>query len=116
MENERNVSRGEPQPLAQVDNPHGEPKACNHPMLYHVRPPSMEARTLATGDEQFVQHLTLMGERQVAAAQQAFAASICTEVRPLLTADTQRMLVVKLGLQREALADPAQILQRLMAA
>eukprot|EP00965_Chrysotila_dentata_P167550 5532960-Pleurochrysis_carterae.AAC.1 len=59
-----------------------------------------------------------MGERQVAAAQRAFApASIRTEkVRPLLTPDTQRTLVVKLGLQREALADPVQILQRLMAA
>eukprot|EP00965_Chrysotila_dentata_P238090 6202285-Pleurochrysis_carterae.AAC.2 len=62
----------------------------------------MEAQTLATEDEQFVQHLTLTGERPVAAAQQAFAASIRTEkVRPLLTPDTQRM-VVKLGLQREA--------------
>eukprot|EP00965_Chrysotila_dentata_P130922 4328375-Pleurochrysis_carterae.AAC.1 len=80
MENERNVSRGEPQPVAQVDNPRGEPKACNHLMLYYVRPPSMmEARTLTTEDEQFVQHLMLMGERQVAAAQRAFAASIRTE-------------------------------------
>eukprot|EP00965_Chrysotila_dentata_P056406 1871276-Pleurochrysis_carterae.AAC.1 len=79
MENERNKSRGEPQSVAQVDNPRGEPKACNHLMLYHVRPPSMEARTLAKEDEQFVQHLTLTGERQVAAAQRAFAASIRTE-------------------------------------
>eukprot|EP00965_Chrysotila_dentata_P033757 1123671-Pleurochrysis_carterae.AAC.1 len=47
MENERNVSRGESQSVAQVDNPRGEPKLCNHLMLYHVRPPSMEARTLA---------------------------------------------------------------------
>eukprot|EP00965_Chrysotila_dentata_P095229 3147731-Pleurochrysis_carterae.AAC.1 len=77
----------------------------------------MEARTLAAEDEQFVQHLTLMGERQVSAAQRTFAAiSIRTEkVRPLLMPDTQRM-VMKLGLQREALADPAEILQRLMAA
>eukprot|EP00965_Chrysotila_dentata_P046945 1558415-Pleurochrysis_carterae.AAC.1 len=64
MENERNVGRGEQQPVAQVDNPRGEPKACNHLMLYHIRPPSMEARTLTKEDEQFVQHLTLMGERQ----------------------------------------------------
>eukprot|EP00965_Chrysotila_dentata_P245817 6206791-Pleurochrysis_carterae.AAC.1 len=49
MENEHNVSRGEPQSVAQVDNPRGEPKACTHLMLYHVGPPSMEARTLATG-------------------------------------------------------------------
>eukprot|EP00965_Chrysotila_dentata_P077644 2561754-Pleurochrysis_carterae.AAC.2 len=57
-----------------------------------------------------------MGERQVTAAQQAFAAGIRKEkVRLLLTVDTQRM-VVKLGLQCEALADPAQILQRLRAA
>eukprot|EP00965_Chrysotila_dentata_P241607 6204379-Pleurochrysis_carterae.AAC.2 len=116
MENERNVSRGELKPVAQVDNPRGEPKACNHLMLYHVRPPSTEARTLAAEDEQFVQHLTLTGERQVQSAQQAFAVSIRTEkARPLLTVDTQR-IVLKIGLQREALADPAQILQRLMAA
>eukprot|EP00965_Chrysotila_dentata_P008213 268744-Pleurochrysis_carterae.AAC.1 len=93
MEDERNVNRGEPQPVAQVDTPRGEPKACNHLMLYHVRPPSMEARTLAAEDEQFVQHLTLTGERQVASAQRSFAAGIRTEkVRPLLTPDTQRMV------------------------
>eukprot|EP00965_Chrysotila_dentata_P033878 1127919-Pleurochrysis_carterae.AAC.1 len=38
MENERNTSREEPQPVAQVDNPQGEPKACNHLMLYLVQP------------------------------------------------------------------------------
>eukprot|EP00965_Chrysotila_dentata_P221285 6192304-Pleurochrysis_carterae.AAC.3 len=67
MENERSVSSGEPQSVAQVDNPRGEPKACNHLMLYHVRPPLMEARTLATEDERFVQHLTLMEEQKVTA-------------------------------------------------
>eukprot|EP00965_Chrysotila_dentata_P022623 749380-Pleurochrysis_carterae.AAC.1 len=61
MENERNVSRKELQPVAQVDNHRGEPKACNHLMLYHVRPPSMEALTLATEEERFVQHLMLIG-------------------------------------------------------
>eukprot|EP00965_Chrysotila_dentata_P262263 6214514-Pleurochrysis_carterae.AAC.6 len=101
MENERNASREvELQPMAQVDNPRGEPKACNHLMLYHVRPPSMAARTLAAEDEQFVQHLTLTGERQVTSAQPTVAASIWTEkVRPLLKVDTQRMMA-KLGLQR----------------
>eukprot|EP00965_Chrysotila_dentata_P006814 222897-Pleurochrysis_carterae.AAC.2 len=79
MENKLNVSRVELQPVASLDNPRGEPKACNHLMLYHVRPPSMEARTLAAEDERFVQHLTLMGERPVTAAQQSFAASIRTE-------------------------------------
>eukprot|EP00965_Chrysotila_dentata_P075203 2484514-Pleurochrysis_carterae.AAC.2 len=39
MKNERNASREEPQPMAQVDNPRvprGEPNACNHLMLYHA--------------------------------------------------------------------------------
>eukprot|EP00965_Chrysotila_dentata_P051828 1720767-Pleurochrysis_carterae.AAC.1 len=38
MENERNANREEPQPVAQVDNPREEPKACNHLMLYRLRP------------------------------------------------------------------------------
>ena len=59
MENERNEGRVETSPMAQVDNPRGEPKAYNHLMLYHVRPPSMAARTLSAEDEQFVQHLTV---------------------------------------------------------
>eukprot|EP00965_Chrysotila_dentata_P163801 5407736-Pleurochrysis_carterae.AAC.1 len=43
MENERSERRVEAQSMAQVDNPRGEPKACNHLMLYHVKPPSMAA-------------------------------------------------------------------------
>eukprot|EP00965_Chrysotila_dentata_P125017 4132539-Pleurochrysis_carterae.AAC.1 len=62
--------------MAQVDNPRGEPKACNHLMIYHVRPPSMAARTLSAEDEQFVQHLTLTDDQTVAATQQAYTAVI----------------------------------------
>eukprot|EP00965_Chrysotila_dentata_P150892 4986071-Pleurochrysis_carterae.AAC.1 len=47
MENERSERRVEAQAMAQVDKPRGEPKACNHLMLYHVRPPSMAASTLS---------------------------------------------------------------------
>eukprot|EP00965_Chrysotila_dentata_P030277 1007294-Pleurochrysis_carterae.AAC.1 len=63
MENERNEGRVETSPMAQVDKPRGEPKAYNHLLLYHVRPPSMAARTLSAEDEQFVQHLTLTDNR-----------------------------------------------------
>eukprot|EP00965_Chrysotila_dentata_P049239 1632380-Pleurochrysis_carterae.AAC.3 len=59
MKNKRNTSREEPQPVAQVDNPRGELKACSYLMLYRVRPPFMAARTLPAEDKQFVQHLTL---------------------------------------------------------
>eukprot|EP00965_Chrysotila_dentata_P088007 2905516-Pleurochrysis_carterae.AAC.1 len=72
MENGRSEKRVEAQSMAQVDNPRGEPKACNHLMLYHVKPPSMAGRTLSAEDEQFVQHLTLTDSQTVAATQQAY--------------------------------------------
>eukprot|EP00965_Chrysotila_dentata_P028745 955435-Pleurochrysis_carterae.AAC.1 len=72
----------------------------------------MAARTLSAEDEQFVQYLTLTDSQTVAATQQAYTASIRSDtIKPLLTQATQTM-VIKLGLQREALADPPQILQR----
>eukprot|EP00965_Chrysotila_dentata_P034279 1141925-Pleurochrysis_carterae.AAC.1 len=85
-------------------------------MLYHVRPPSKAARTLSAEDEQFVQHSTLTDNQTVAATQQAYTAAIRSDkIKPLLMQATQTM-VIKLGLQREALADLPHILQRLMAA
>eukprot|EP00965_Chrysotila_dentata_P182489 6025936-Pleurochrysis_carterae.AAC.1 len=76
----------------------------------------MAARTLSAEDEQFVQRLTLTNSQTVAATQQAYTTAIRSDkISPLLTQATQTM-VIKLGLQREALADPRQILQRLMAA
>eukprot|EP00965_Chrysotila_dentata_P099186 3279977-Pleurochrysis_carterae.AAC.1 len=61
-------------------------------MLYHVRPPSMAARTLSAEDEQFVQHLLLTDSRTIAATQQAYAAAIRSDkIKPLLTQATQTM-------------------------
>eukprot|EP00965_Chrysotila_dentata_P106130 3505396-Pleurochrysis_carterae.AAC.3 len=56
-----------------------------------------------------------VNEPQVTAAQQAlFVASICSEKVQSLSLSDMQKTIVKLGLQREFLADPAQILQRLM--
>eukprot|EP00965_Chrysotila_dentata_P172218 5683312-Pleurochrysis_carterae.AAC.1 len=70
----------------------------------------MAACTLSAEDEQFVQHLTLTDNQTVAATQQAYTAAIRSDkIKPLLTQATQTM-VIQLRLQREALADPSQIL------
>eukprot|EP00965_Chrysotila_dentata_P037236 1238893-Pleurochrysis_carterae.AAC.1 len=81
--------------------PH-KPRACNYLAIYQVKTPRLEARTLDAEDEQFIK----------SQLKSIICDTTSKQLKSLLTADV-RNRIVQLGLQREPLTDPEQILQRL---